>query len=146
METSLGGLRLVEAGVIRTTSELPLEERLKELGTEMSSLLAQLQPEMIAVEELYSHYEHPKTAIVMGHARGVIFLKAGEAGIPVYSYASTRVKKSLIGNGRASKEQVQNMICSILGIQHRLEPTDAADALAIAICHCRANETMRSLA
>ena len=78
----------------------------------------------------------PKTAIIMGHARGVIFLKAGEVGLSVYPYASTKVKKSLTGNGRASKRQMQLMVMSTLGLPDLPEPPDAADALAIALCHC----------
>jgi len=94
----------------------------------------------VAIEELYSHYDHPKTAIIMGHARGIVFLKAAEKGLTVYPYASTRVKKSLIGNGRATKGQVQLMIRSALGLSRTPDPPDAADALAVALCHCRALE------
>ena len=129
---------VVEAGVIRTKGKDSMAVRLREIGREISSIIEQFQPEVVAVEELYSHYGHPKTAIIMGHARGVIFLKAAEARIPVEVYASTRIKKSLTGNGRASKGQMQLMIRSTLNLAQIPEPPDTADALAVALCHCRA--------
>lgn len=133
-------ITIVEAGVIRTDQQAEMGERLNEIGREIGKVIAQFEPEALAVEELYSHYDHPKTAIIMGHARGVIFLKAAEAGLAIFPYASTRVKKSLTGNGRASKEQVQRMIRSALNLAAVPEPPDVADALAIALCHCRSLE------
>ena len=129
---------IIEAGVIRPNPKESLELRLKELATELSDIIKQFQPEVLAVEDLYSHYGHPKTAIIMGHARGIVFLKAAEANIPVYPYAATRIKKSLTGNGRATKQQMQLMIRSALGLDTIAEPPDIADALAVALCHCRA--------
>lgn len=131
-------LTVVEAGVVRTNAKASMAERLAQIGSEIETILAQLKPESVAVEDLYSHYGHPKTAIIMGHARGVILLKAAEAGLPVFPYASTRIKKSLTGNGRASKRQVQLMIASTLSLREIPEPPDVADALAVALCHCRA--------
>ncbi len=130
-------ITLVEAGIVGTDSRAPIGERLNEIGREIGRIIAQFSPGAMAVEELYSHYAHPRTAIIMGHARGVAFLKAAEAGLPIFPYASTRVKKSLTGNGRASKQQVQLMIRSTLGLSEIPEPPDVADALAIALCHCR---------
>lgn len=138
LEECQDDMKLVEAGVVRTNGRGSTAERLYEIAKEVENIIVQFRPDAIAVEELYSHYGHPKTAIIMGHARGVIFLKAAEAGIPVFPYASTRIKKSLTGNGRASKHQVQLMIKSTLGIADVPEPPDAADALAAALCHCRA--------
>ncbi len=131
-------VEIVEAGVVRTRERQSLAEKLLMLASEIEEIIKQFSPEAIAVEELYSHYKHPKTAIIMGHARGIIFLKAAQAGIPVYPYASTRIKKSLTGNGRASKRQVQRMITSTLALPAVPEPPDTADALAVALCHCRA--------
>ncbi|MDZ4722696.1 MAG: crossover junction endodeoxyribonuclease RuvC [candidate division Zixibacteria bacterium] len=128
---------LVEAGVIRSNSGASLAEKLREISTELTAIITQFRPESVAIEELYSHYDHPKTAIIMGHARGIIFLKAAEAEIPVFPYAATRIKKSLTGNGRASKAQVQKMVQSTLRLKILPEPADAADALAIALCHAR---------
>jgi len=129
-------VRVVEAGVVRTEQRQPLAERLRRLHDLARGVIADLAPDAIAVEELYSHYRHPVTAILMGHARGVIFLAAGEAGVPVVSYSATRVKKSLTGEGRASKEQVQRMVQSALGLKTLPQPSDVADALAVALCHC----------
>jgi len=131
-------ITVLEAGVVRTKAAEPMADRLREIAREIEGIITQFKPDVIAVEDLYSHYGHPKTAIIMGHARGIIFLKAAEAGLRVVPYASTRIKKSLTGNGRASKQQMQLMIRSALGLTAVPEPADAADALAIALCHCRA--------
>jgi crossover junction endodeoxyribonuclease RuvC len=140
LDVDRGDVRLVEAGIVRTNDKQEMGERLNEIAREIGKVIAQFAPEAMAVEELYSHYEHPKTAIIMGHARGVIFLKAAEAGVSIFPYASTRIKKSLTGNGRASKAQVQRMIRSTFRLPEIPEPPDVADALAIALCHCRSLE------
>jgi crossover junction endodeoxyribonuclease RuvC len=93
----------------------------------------------MVVEQLYAHYEHPRTAILMAHARGAFFLAGAQRGIPVLSYAATRVKKLVTGNGRAGKEQMQYAIARELGLAGPPEPHDVADALAIALCHCFAS-------
>jgi crossover junction endodeoxyribonuclease RuvC len=129
---------VAEAGCIRTDGKAALSERLAELARELEDVITQLSPDVVAVEELYSHYGHPRTAIVMGHARGVIFLTAARSGVSVIPYAATRIKKSLTGNGRATKAQMQMMISSVLGLNATPEPPDVADALAVALCHCRA--------
>lgn len=131
-------VRVIEAGVVRTDKRMDMALRLRELAHEIEGIIKQFQPDAIAVEELYSHYGHPKTAIIMGHARGIVFLKAAEARVPIVPYASTRIKKSLTGNGQASKRQMQKMISSALKLGSVPEPPDAADALAVALCHCRA--------
>ena len=89
----------------------------------------------MALEQLYSHYERPRTAILMGHARGVICLAAAQAGIPVFHYAATQVKRILTGAGRAPKVQVQQAVQRELALPKLPEPPDVADALAIALCH-----------
>lgn len=127
---------LVEGGVIRAdTPETPLEMRLSSLFDGVAEMLEQFHPESLALEELYSHYEHPATAILMGHARGVICLAAAKKGIPVSNYAATQIKLSTTGNGRASKEQVQRAIQARLQLREIPQPNDVADALAIALCH-----------
>jgi crossover junction endodeoxyribonuclease RuvC len=137
LETANDVINIIEAGVIRPDTKMSTEMRLLEIGNELGNIINQHNPDVVAVEELYSHYGHPRTAIIMGHARGVIFLKAAEANLPVFPYASTKVKNSLTGNGRASKEQVQLMICSTLNMKDIPEPPDVADALAVALCHIR---------
>lgn len=129
---------VVEAGVVRSNANDEFSNRLCEIAREVSGIITQFRPDVIVVEELYSHYSHPITAVIMGHVRGVIYLRAAEADIPVVSYAATRIKKALTGNGRATKAQMQRMVSSALRLPTIPEPPDAADALAVALCHCRA--------
>ena len=125
---------LIEAGVFQTDNYSTIEKRLNQIAEDTESLLKKFRPEIVAVEELYSHYGHPKTAILMGHARGVILQRCAEAAIEVRSFSATRIKKSLTGNGRASKEQVQKTIQTILSLPAVPEPSDVADAIAAAMC------------
>ncbi len=138
IDSDNGEYQIVEAGVVRTNKKDEMELRLHEISKELKNIIAQFKPEAVAVEDLYSHYAHPKTAIIMGHARGIIFLKSAEANIPVFPYASTRIKNSLTGNGRASKRQMQMMVASTFGTSDIFDPPDIADALAVALCHGRA--------
>jgi crossover junction endodeoxyribonuclease RuvC len=92
-------------------------------------------PEAVVVEQLYAHYDHPRTAILMAHARGVILLAAAQRELPVVSYNASRIKKTITGHGRASKEQMQHTMQRELGLPHLPEPADVADALAAALCH-----------
>ncbi|MFA4836153.1 MAG: crossover junction endodeoxyribonuclease RuvC [Dehalococcoidia bacterium] len=127
---------LLEGGAIRTgpTDDL-LEIRLSRLYDGIIEVLNQFRPEAMALEQLYSHYEHPTTAILMGHARGVICLAAAKHNISVFSYASTHIKSTLTGSGRASKDQMQRVIQGMLKLKEIPQPHDVADALAVAICH-----------
>ena len=127
--------QLLEAGVVRGGRRKPLEQRLKEIHEGICEVIEQHQPHAVAVEELYSHYKMPRTAILMGHARGAICLAAGQHEIPVFHYAATQIKKILTGNGRASKKQMQDAICHEFSLATAPEPADVADALAIALCH-----------
>jgi crossover junction endodeoxyribonuclease RuvC len=135
IETSAEGPKLREAGVLRSHRGAPLEEKLLEIHRSMVDVLASCQPTAVAIEELYTHYERPTTAILMGHARGVICLAAAQAGVPIVHYGATQVKKTLTGSGRASKSQVQMAICREFGLSQVPEPPDVADALAVALCH-----------
>jgi crossover junction endodeoxyribonuclease RuvC len=125
---------LIEAGVIRTGTGSAIEEKLNRIAADTQSLLENFKPDVVAVEELYSHYAHPRTAILMGHARGVILQRCAQAAIEVRSFSATRIKKSITGNGRASKEQVQKTIQTILSLPQIPEPNDVADAIAAALC------------
>lgn len=131
-----GTIRIIDAGLIRTDAEKPLPDRLMQLYDELSRLLAEHKLEMVAVEELYSHYAHPRTAILMGHARGVILLAARRKEIPVMNLSATMIKKSITGSGHADKEQVKNAVISHLGLKpfDKPIPADVTDALAIATC------------
>jgi crossover junction endodeoxyribonuclease RuvC len=127
--------RLVEAGVVRGASRESLPARLVEIHTGVAEMIAALKPQVMALEQLYSHYAHPRTSILMGHARGVICLAAAEAGIEVVHYNATQIKRILTGNGRAPKTQMQQAIQRELKLAALPEPPDVADALAIALCH-----------
>ncbi|MCE9529914.1 MAG: crossover junction endodeoxyribonuclease RuvC [Planctomycetes bacterium] len=138
LDTVQSGAQIVEAGVIRssTTREKPeLAKRLSALYDGLTEIVEQLKPEVLVVEQLYSHYAHPRTAILMGHARGVIFLAGAQKNLPVLSYGATRIKKTITGAGRASKEQMQLAILREFRLPKMPEPHDVADALAVALCH-----------
>jgi crossover junction endodeoxyribonuclease RuvC len=126
--------RLIDGGVIRLNAKASLADRLVELETELDGLLAEHKPDVVAVEQLYSHYAHPRTAILMGHARGVILLCARKRGVRVEQFAANRIKLSLTGHGHASKHQMQRAIQSMWNLAEPPEPPDVADALAIALC------------
>ena len=126
--------RVVEAGVIRPQRRAALPARLAELSGSLDELLGEYAVEQMAVEDLYAHYRHPRTAILMGHARGVVLLAAARRGVTVRSFSATRVKKSLTGNGHASKTQMQRAIAATLGLPRPPEPSDVADAIAVALC------------
>ncbi len=130
-----GRPRLVEAGVVRGTSKASLTRRVCEIHVGITEVIDAFHPTSMAVEELYSHYERPRTAILMGHARGVICLAAATAEIPVKHYAATRIKKLLTGNGRAPKSQMQTAIQREFQLDELPAPADVADALAVALCH-----------
>jgi crossover junction endodeoxyribonuclease RuvC len=142
----LGGVRpaVLDAGVCRVDRGLPITERLVRLESDVASILEEQLPSVVAVEELYAHYAHPRTAILMGHARGVLLWTAARRGIEVRSYAATRIKRYLTGNGRAGKSQVQRAVQRELGLAEVPEPPDLADALAIALC-CAADVTRKDL-
>lgn len=134
LRTSGDRTQVLEAGVCRFDADRPLSERLVQIDQDLSTIFSDHRPVVVAVEQLYAHYKHPRTAILMGHARGVILLCAARLGIEVRSYAATQVKRHLTGSGRASKGQMQRAIQVTLGLDALPEPPDVADALAIALC------------
>jgi crossover junction endodeoxyribonuclease RuvC len=133
--------QLIEAGVIRTEAGSQIHQKLNRIAEDTQSLLKTFKPDIVAVEQLYAHYAHPRTAILMGHARGVILQKCAEAGIEVKSFSATRIKKSITGNGRASKGQIQRTIQTILSLPKLPEPSDVADAIATALCCANSTTT-----
>lgn len=139
LEVSATGPILREAGVVRGKTKGSLAARVREIHAGLTEVIVQWQPHVMALEELYSHYERPRTSILMGHARGVIVLAAAQAGIDVVSYAATKVKRLLVGSGRAPKSQIQLAVQRELRLAQLPEPPDVADALAIALCHYYAN-------
>lgn len=130
-----GRCRLVEAGAVRTAPSASLETRLRALYDGICEALDDLRPQIVIVESLYSKYRHPRTAILMGHARGVIYLAAQERGLAVEAYAASQVKRALTGAGRAAKQQVAEMVCRMLALPEIPRPHDVTDALALALCH-----------
>lgn len=135
LEAGDDGEKLIEAGVFRTDSSRPIEERLNQIAQDTQKLLEKFKPEIAAVEKLYSHYAHPETSILMGHARGVILQKCAEAAVEVKSFSATRIKKSITGNGRATKEQVQRSVQTVMALPELPQPNDVADAIAVALCY-----------
>ena len=132
VEWSGPSVRLLEAGTVRSRSE-SLETRLAEIHAGVREVLETFRPGAMAIEQIFVHARFPKTAILMGHARGVICLAAAQAGLAVHHYLPNRVKSTLTGNGHAGKEQMQMAVQRELGLVSRPEPADAADALAIAL-------------
>lgn len=127
-------VELVEAGVIRAAPQGPLAQRLAELAAGIDELLDEFDINTVAVEQIYSHYQRPRTAILMAHARGVILLEAARQNIGVVHLPATTVKKHITGNGRANKEQMQRAVAQVLSLTKIPDPPDVADALAIALC------------
>ena len=125
---------IIEGGTIRTDAKADIARRIEQIHADLTSLLAEFRPDLVAIENLYAHYAHPRTSILMAHARGVILLAAQQAGVAVRGLAATKVKKSLTGNGHASKLQVQRAIQAVCRLDTLPQPADVADALAIALC------------
>jgi len=125
---------VVEVGVISTEADQELSERLLKLSQGLDFLLNKYKPDAMAIEELFFNTT-VKTAIKVGHGRGVAMLSAAKAGIKVTEYTPLQVKQAVVGYGRAKKEQVQQMVKVLLNLDRIPKPDDAADALAVAICH-----------
>jgi crossover junction endodeoxyribonuclease RuvC len=136
--------RLVRCGAIRAAASGAFADRLALIYRELSSIIRQCQPECVAIEDLF-HATNVRSALKLGHARGVAMLAAVEAGVPVFEYTPAEVKRAVVGYGRAEKSQVQQMIKLLLGLDRAPEPHDAADALAVAICHLHLTGPLRSL-
>ena len=130
------GRRLValDGGVIGTGATEPLERRLARIHARVRDLIAEHNPDAVAIEELYFG-QNVRTAFAVGQARGVVLLSAGMSGLPCFSYTPQQVKQSVCGSGRAEKGQVQRMVGALLSLPEPPAPDHAADALAVAICH-----------
>ena len=121
-------------GAITTPSDLPLPDRLKLLYRDLASLIEQSCPDQAAVEQLFFN-KNVRTALAVGHARGVALLALAQANVPIYEYTPLQVKQAVTGHGRADKRQVQQMVTLLLNLDKVPKPDDVADALAIALCH-----------
>lgn len=142
IESKAGRLSALKYGVWRTAADRPLEQRLLSIFQEMESTVGLYRPEEVAVEELFFN-RNRTTAISVGEARGVVLLAAARQGLPVYEYTPLQVKQAVVGYGRADKQQIQFMVRAILGLTETPKPDDAADALAVAVCHAHSRRPAR---
>ena len=142
IDTDRDGFRLIEAGVIRTSVKDGIGKRLLAIYSNLSEIADEYRPTVFAIEKLYAHYRHPTTALLMGHARGVICLVSGQKDVRLVSYPSTRIKKALAGSGHASKKQIGGMVKQLLALKVTPEPDDITDALAVAISHAYIEKNM----
>jgi crossover junction endodeoxyribonuclease RuvC len=128
------GLALVECGVITTPADQLLPARLQVIYQRLAGLIREHQPEAAAVEELFFS-RNARTALTVGHARGVVLLALADAGLPIHEYKPLQVKQAIAGFGGADKQQVQEMVRMLLNLEQVPRPDDAADAVAVAVCH-----------
>lgn len=129
-----GRLKAVNFGAVRTTPDMPAQERLCRIYDELAILFEAYHPDLVSVEQLFFN-RNVTTALAVGQARGVAILAAAKAGVAVAEYTPLQVKQTITGNGRADKDQVGFMVKALLGLESVPRPDDVADALAIAICH-----------
>ena len=141
VEQTTHGLSLVDIGIVKTKPKHSLPARLAIIYQDILQIVGKSKPDCLILEKVYVHYRHPTTAYILGQARGIICLISAKAGLPLFEYAATRVKKAIVGQGLASKAQVQKMVTSILGLKQLPESQDITDALALAITHCYINKS-----
>lgn len=134
VETEGSRHRIVTSGAIRTPAGASFPDKLLSIHTGLASLLSECRPDCVAIENVFFAV-NARSALKLGHARGVAMLTAVQAGLPVFEYTPAEVKRAVVGYGRAEKQQVQHMVTLILGLAEPPTPFDASDALAIAICH-----------
>jgi crossover junction endodeoxyribonuclease RuvC len=128
--------QLVRCGAITTPAGVPIAKRLLQIADDMAELIRIFKPEQMAIEELFFS-QNVTTGIAVAQARGVLLMTAERAGLPIAEYTPSQVKQAVVGYGRAEKKQVMELTKTLLGLQAAPKPDDAADALAIAICHAR---------
>jgi len=145
VETDGSHHRIVVCGAISSPALASFPDKLLRIHRQLTAILAECRPDSVAIEDLF-HSVNVRSALKLGHARGVAMLAAVEAGVPVFEYTPAEIKRAVVGYGRADKPQVQHMIKLILGLAEVPSPHDAADALAVAICHVHAMPPARALA
>ena len=143
IESDRSGQRILQYGAITTPKELPLAERLVQIGNDLNTLLEQFKPDAVAVEELF-FTNNITTGIAVAHGRGIILYTAQKSGVPLYEYTPMQVKMAVTGYGKAEKRQVMDMTKRLLNLKAVPKPDDAADALAIALCHARSATSLLS--
>ena len=136
IESNRGSVQMLQYGAVTTEAGLPLATRLVQIENDMTALIAQLKPDEIAVEELFFS-KNITTGIAVAHGRGVILCTAERLGVPIFEYTPMQVKQAVVGYGLADKKQVMDMTKRLLKLKAVPRPDDAADALAIALCHAR---------
>ena len=134
--------RVVMCGAITARKAPTFAEKLLEIHSQLTALIAECRPDCVAIENLF-HAVNVRSALKLGHARGVAMLAAVEAGVPVAEYTPAEIKRAVVGYGRAEKHQVQQMVKVMLGLASPPSPHDAADALAVAICHVHSHAPVR---
>ena len=130
-----GGVTLVECGVIRTSAREPLSVRIREIYDAVAELIDRHRPQSVSVEEVF-HGKNAQSALKLGHARGAILLAAAHGDVIVAEYAARQIKKAVVGHGNATKDQVGHMVKEQLRLRAAPTPSDAADGVAAALCHC----------
>ena len=133
LEAAPGAVSVLDAGVITTAATQPLEARLNAIYRAVLRLIEAREPTFLAVEDLYAEYKFPRTAILMGHARGVVYLAARQLGVAVTALAPSEVKRAVTGSGAAGKAQVQRSVQTLLGLRELPRPSHVADALGLAV-------------
>lgn len=128
-------IAFIEAGIIKTSAKQSISGRVAAIYKNLTDIVKEYSPRILVLEKLYSHYKHPMTSILMGHARGVVCLVCGINNVRLVNYPATRIKKTITGNGKAGKHQVQYMVKSVLGLNRVPKPFDVSDALAMAISY-----------
>ncbi len=128
-------VKLIEAGIVKTSSNQGISNRLRIIYDNLNDIIRAYKPQVVVLEKLYSHYKHPATSILMGHARGVVCLLCGVNSVKLVNYSATHIKKAVTGNGRASKKQIQRMVKELLKLKKTPEPVDISDALAMAMSY-----------
>jgi crossover junction endodeoxyribonuclease RuvC len=134
VEEEANSLRALAWGAIRTTARQSLGERLQRIYAGLSDTVQSWQPDAVSVERVF-FADNPKTALILGHARGVALLTVAHAALPLVEYSALEIKMAVVGYGRAAKSQIQQMVQTLLRLDAPPQPADAADALAAAICH-----------
>jgi crossover junction endodeoxyribonuclease RuvC len=145
LETDGRRHRLVDCGAIAAGAGASLPDRLRFVHDELETLLSRTRPDCVAIENVF-HARNVRSALVLGHARGVAVLAAVRAGVPIAEYTPAEIKASVVGYGRADKSQMQRMVKLLLGLDTAPRPHDAADALAVAICHAHSTGAVARLA
>ena len=141
IEAERGQTRMLQYGAITTEAGIPLATRLWQIGNDMEELIAQCRPDVISIEELFFN-NNITTGIAVAHGRGVILYSAEKCGVPLYEYTPSQVKQAVVGYGKAEKRQVMDMTKRLLKLKAVPKPDDAADALALALCHARSTTSL----